>query len=587
MENIRIRDILRVLINHIRPYKWRMFVVLLGIIISEVALILVPIYYKQLFDGLTAQPPATESILVHTLLIILALHGVNWFLHGVINILDIFNQAQIMANLERTAFANLLKHSFKFFSNNFTGSVVRKVRRLSRAYDQIIDVVKFQFLSLIITIVGSLVVIWFRSHLLVYITGGILGFFIIINYVVAMWKIKYDAERAKTDSEVTGVLADAITNNTNIMLFAKAKHEKGLFHAITEKFRKVQIFTWGIGELSATLQIGLMIVLEFVVMYTAVGLWQQGLLTIGDFALLQGYLVALLLNMRYLNRIIRETYEALADAEEMVEILHTPHDITDSMSAKDLEVSKGSIEFKDINFRYRKTRPVFKEFNLSIKPHEKVALVGPSGSGKTTIVQLILRFHDIQRGKILIDGQSLAEVTQESLRSQIALVPQDPILFHRTLMDNIRYGRLDATDAEVVEAAKQARCHEFITKLPEKYNTYVGERGIKLSGGERQRVAIARAILENTPILILDEATSSLDSESEALIQEALEELMREKTTIVVAHRLSTILKMDRILVMDKGEVVDQGTHDQLIKKQGLYKKLWEIQSSGFTGHLF
>ncbi|MDP3793762.1 MAG: ATP-binding cassette domain-containing protein, partial [Candidatus Uhrbacteria bacterium] len=233
-------------------------------------------------------------------------------------------------------------------------------------------------------------------------------------------------------------------------------------------------------------------------------------------------------------------------------------------------------------FSYHQTRTVLRDFTLKIKPREKVALVGPSGAGKSTVVKILLRFYDLDRGKILIDGQTVARITQDSLHECFALVPQEPLLFHRTLMDNIRYGKRDAGDEEVIEAAKKARCHEFIKSSPQGYETYVGERGIKLSGGERQRIAIARAILKNAPILVLDEATSSLDSESESLIQDALHELMKNKTVIVIAHRLSTIMEMDRIVVMENGRVIDTGTHDTLLKKGGLYQKLWEIQAGGF-----
>jgi len=257
--------------------------------------------------------------------------------------------------------------------------------------------------------------------------------------------------------------------------------------------------------------------------------------------------------------------------------------VKDIKTAKNLVVNKGKIEFKDVIFNYNETRSIFKKFNLIIKAGERLAVIGSSGAGKTTIVKLILRMHNLDGGKILIDNQDISKVNQESLWHNVSLVPQDPILFHRTLMENIRYGKPEATDDEVYQAAKAANCHNFIQDTAEGYDTYVGERGIKLSGGERQRIAIARAILRNAPILILDEATSSLDSKSEKLIQDALDYLMKNKTVIVVAHRLSTIRKMDRIVVIIKGAVVEEGSHKQLIKKaDSVYKKHWELQAGGF-----
>jgi len=577
--------VLKVFGRHLWPYKWLSFLVLAAIIAGEISHLIAPIYYKRFFDTLAGPNAVSENIiasLIGILVMVLLFHGIGWFMHGWAIPVSNYLHSKVMADLERTGFSYILSHSSSFFGNNFTGSLVRKIRRLSRAYEDLADGVEFRFLPILVTVVGSILVISYRSTLIAGVTAGMLGLFILINYVVAVWKLKYDEKRATLDSEVTGVLADAITNNVNVRLFTSKKHEQGIFFAITEQLRKIQTLSWNLGELNQTIQFGIMIVIEFVVMFIAIKLWSQGQLTIGDFALLQGYLVALFANIRQLGRMIRDTYEAFADAKEMVEILEEPHGVTDSKSAQELEVPHGEIVFDNVNFSYRKTRHVFKNFDLEIKPKEKVALVGPSGSGKTTIVQLLLRFHNIQRGQIRIDDQVIAHVTQDSLRKNIALVPQDPILFHRSLMENMRYGKRDATDEEVIEAAKLAHCDVFVNKLPEGYDTFVGERGIKLSGGERQRIAIARAILKNAPILILDEATSSLDSHSEALIQDALENLMKNKTTIVIAHRLSTILKMDRIMVMDSGQVVDSGTHKKLVAKEGIYKKLWEIQSEGF-----
>lgn len=325
-----------------------------------------------------------------------------------------------------------------------------------------------------------------------------------------------------------------------------------------------------------------MIVTEIGLLYVTIRLWQAGEVTIGDFALVQAYLIAASHQLWGFNRTIRGIYEAIADASEMVEIMQTPYDVKDPLVPKPLTITNAEVSLTNVLFNFNETRTVLPDLSITISGGERVAFVGPSGAGKSTIVKLLLRLHDVTSGAITIDGINIAHVRQQELRSAIGFVPQEPVLFHRTLMDNIRYGRMDATDEEVMSAAKQAHCHEFIDQLPEKYQTYVGERGVKLSGGERQRVAIARAILKNAPILILDEATSSLDSESEQYIQEALEVLMKGKTVIVIAHRLSTIMRMDRIVVIEEGRIIDSGTHRELLSKEGLYKKLWSIQAGGF-----
>jgi ATP-binding cassette subfamily B protein len=488
-----------------------------------------------------------------------------------------------MADIANSCFEYLHNHSVTFFNNNFVGSLVKRVNRFSRAFEGIADIIEWEFVPIfvnltIITIVltkinpllGIAILVWVFVYLL-------------INYALSVYKLKYDIQKSVVDSEVTAVLADTITNQANVKLFTGYKRETNYFARVNEKLRGMRKLTWNLDSIFEALTGFLMISLEVGIMYFAIILWDKGLLTVGDFVLIQAYIFTLFGRLFNVGRIVRRFYEHLAEADEMTEILETPHEIIDSHDARSLKVVKGEIEFKDVGFSYRKTRSILSRFNLLISPNERIALVGPSGSGKSTIVNLLLRNYDLERGMILIDGQRVVKTTQESLRKNIGVVSQDTILFHRTLKENIRYGKPSATDAEVMRASKLAHSHEFIKNFPEGYSTFVGERGVKLSGGERQRVAIARAILKDSPILILDEATSSLDSQSEDLIQKALETLMKNKTVIVIAHRLSTIMKMDRIIVLHNGKIEEEGSHTSLTRKRkGLYKSLWQKQAGGF-----
>ncbi|MDO8617433.1 MAG: ABC transporter ATP-binding protein [Candidatus Uhrbacteria bacterium] len=586
IQTIKTREIFKVLWQHVMRYRTMVTVLFIATVAANILDLVTPIFYKRFFDVLAQSSLAPNdsrvTILIGILVSILTITLINWACSRVSAYINVYLEPRVMVDLERTSFHHLLRHSYQFFTDNFAGSLVRRIHRLSRAFEEIFDILKESFLAIFITVIGMIIVVYQRSPVIAGIIFGWTLFFIIINYSFARWKLKYDLARAAKDSESTGLLSDALTNSVNINLFNGHAFEDGLFAKVTGELRRLRVFGWSLGEGSNSFQMIMMIGIEFAVMYAAIHFWQRGLLTIGDFALLQSYLIFLFGKLGDFRRIIRHLYESLADATEMVEILNMPHEIQDAKNAKHLTVTKGAIEFEHVTFSYHQTRTVLRDFTLKIKPREKVALVGPSGAGKSTVVKILLRFYDLDRGKILIDGQTVARITQDSLHECFALVPQEPLLFHRTLMDNIRYGKRDAGDEEVIEAAKKARCHEFIESSPQGYETYVGERGIKLSGGERQRIAIARAILKNAPILVLDEATSSLDSESESLIQDALHELMKNKTVIVIAHRLSTIMEMDRIVVMENGRVIDTGTHDTLLKKGGLYQKLWEIQAGGF-----
>jgi ATP-binding cassette subfamily B protein len=495
----------------------------------------------------------------------------------------IYYESRILNDLANYCFQYLHKHTFAFFNDNFVGSLVKKVGRFCRSFEDINDKIIFNVLNLLLNTTIIVFILSFRNIILGMVMLVWVIVFVGINIIVAKYKLKYDVARSEADTKTGAHLADTITNNVNIKLFVGFQNEVQIHKDLQNDLLKKRLKTWNISNFFEAIQGILGILLEVGLFYVAIKLWNQGRLTVGDFALIQSYIVVILSKVWDFGNVVRRIYESLADAQEMTEILIKPHDIIDIPKAKDLHVSEGVINFKDVVFNYHETRSILKKFNLTIKSGEKVALIGPSGAGKSTIVKLLLRMHDVTGGKISIDGQNIARIKQESLWKNISLVPQDPILFHRTLRENIRYGRIGASDENVEEAAKSAHCHEFISDLEKGYETFVGERGVKLSGGERQRVAIARAILKNAPILLLDEATSSLDSESEHFIQDALNNLMKGKTVIMIAHRLSTIMSADRILVIDHGEVVEDGNHKELLKiKGGLYKKLWDLQAGGF-----
>lgn len=556
------------------------------IVFASITNSIIPIFYKNFFNFL-AQNESKNIIvknLVSTLIIIFIFLFFRWLFWRIASFLTADFKSKIITDLGNHCFSYIHKHSFSYFNDTFTGSLVKRIKSYTRSFEVIADQIIFELLPLISNIGVIIIVLFFSNYLLA--VGIIVWIFIFLSviWVFTKYKLKYDLQRNVFETQNTSLLADTITNHANVKLFNGYKSEVKRYIKSNHDFRKILKLTWNLSNTFEAVQAFFTLILEVGVFFFAIQLWQQNKLTIGDFVLVQTYLVTIYTQLWGFGRVLRRIYESLADAEEMTVILNSPHEINDVSNAKKLHVQKSQIDFKNIDFSYIKGHQVINRFTLNIKPKEKIALIGPSGAGKTTIIKLLLRLHNLSKGQILIDGQDVKSVTQESLRQNISLVPQDPILFHRTLMENIRYGRPNASDKEVISAAKAAHCHEFIIKFPDGYSTYTGERGVKLSGGERQRIAIARAILRNAPILIFDEATSNLDSESESLIQDALLFLMKNKTVIFIAHRLSTIRKVDRIIVINKGEIVEEGTHDQLITKDNsLYHRLWQIQAGGFN----
>ncbi|MBI4034179.1 MAG: ABC transporter ATP-binding protein [Candidatus Brennerbacteria bacterium] len=546
-----------------------------------------PLLYKRIIDSVSTagNPAAVSGVLINAVLLLgLVMLFYNLF-YRIGDYAISYSQSKALKDIADDAFRRIVRHSYEFFSNTFTGSLVAKVRRYVRGFEEIYDRVVFDVWMNGLRLVFGFVVLTYFSKVL----GAILlaWFFLYIGLTAFFVKKKFrkDLLEAEANSRTTAVLADVITNVLNVKMFASRNREFSHFAKTTGVEEKRRRDVWYFQSFQFMFQGYFIAVFEFAGMFAAVWLWLRGQISAGTILLMQIYIFTSFDVVWNIGRNFARFMRALAEAKEMVDIFETPVAVSDPETPEKCRINKGDIEIKRISFAYGKgANKVFRDFSLHIRAGEKVGLVGPSGAGKSTITKLLLRFADVQKGEVLIDGQSIARMSQDDLRSRIAYVPQDPVLFHRTLMENIRYARPKATDEEVVRAAKLAHAHEFISSFPKGYDTLVGERGIKLSGGERQRVAIARAILKDAPILLLDEATSSLDSESEMYIQDALSELMKNRTTIVIAHRLSTIMQMDRIVVIEEGKIIEEGKHKELLKaRQGRYQRLWEIQAGGFA----
>lgn len=571
--------------KYISKLKILFFSVLLSVLVGEFFVRLSLYYAAEIIEVLSSASAEREAAMYRALYYA-GLAAFFLFGKGLLLNVVIFIEARFlpvfMSRISKDLFNFAHRHSTAFFAEEMAGNISGKIKTIIDNSYSIYYNLLWGFFSPALSIVLTFLFIADVSIPLSLIMLGLNALLIWALYFLSCRLAPYSEARARSMSEANGVLVDSITNAALVKNFGNIRFErKHYFRQMKKAARADMAENRKFGVLFVAQ--GMLRALFQAVFYALpVWYWYKGEINIGQFVLIQS-LIAVLSNVyNMLSMNFMQFFKLYGGIRDGLALLARPVEVVDAPGAGAISVSGGAIEISGLLYHYKSSEPLFRDFSLKIGSGEKVGLVGRSGSGKSTLIKLISRYYDIQGGRILIDGQDISRVTQESLRRSIALIPQDPSLFNRTIMENIRYGNLKASDEEVYEAAKKAYIHDFIMNLPDTYRSRVGERGVMLSGGERQRIAIARAILKNAPILILDEATSALDSESEKYIQDALAGLMKGKTVIAIAHRLSTLKEMNRIVVMDKGKIVEEGTHEALLRRKGLYHGFYDMQSQGF-----
>jgi ATP-binding cassette subfamily B protein len=583
-----LRNVLSFTFRHWAEQKSLALAVALGMMLATFTEVIVPVYAGRLVDAL-AQGREAADVALHAFVAMAVLGLAMVMLRHLAWWAIVPFTLNIMRKVAQGTFNRVQRFSTDWHNNSFAGSIVRKITRGMWAIDMINDVLLLALLPSLVVLVGTVVLLGHRWPVMgVVMALGAVGY--VALTVTLATRVIAPASRLSNalDTRMGGVLADALGANAVVKSFGAEAREDARLGRVIDKWSRRTHRTWMRHTWSGSGQLALLWFVRSAVTGTALWLWWNGRATPGEityvlttYFVVHGYLRDIGQHVHHLQRSVNEM-------EEMVHMYDEPLGVADSPEARPLHIDAGEVRFDHVTFCYAgQDKPLYRDLNVRIAPGERIGLVGHSGSGKTTFVKLIQRLYDVREGRVLIDGQNVASATQESLRSQIAIVQQEPILFHRSLAENISYARPEATQAEIERAARLANAHDFIVRLPRGYQTLVGERGVKLSGGERQRVALARAFLANAPILILDEATSSLDSESEALIQQAMDRLMAGRTSIVIAHRLSTVRAMDRILVFEHGHIVEEGSHEALLRRlHGHYRRLFERQSGGIVGEV-
>ncbi|MEY3788073.1 MAG: hypothetical protein RLZ75_2280 [Pseudomonadota bacterium] len=545
-----------------------------------------PVYYKNIADGLALPySEATLFLMLDNLKTIAFIYAGVWVSWRVLEIAIIPLDGGGINLLEKRCFDVLKQQKYAFFENSFSGSLIKQANRFSRSFETIMDWFLFQFYMNILAIIISFTIFYQQQPEFAYYFLIWISIFITWNIAFSIWKMRFDKAVAEADSIVGGVYSDAISNIFIVKSFAMEAREQAHVNEASDSVYQKKKIAWFFTFASFAVQGIMTFGIELLLVYLMIQQWTSGHFQVGEFVLFQSIMIILIQRLWEFGRNIRTLFTALADASEMAEVFRQVDLEQDAADALPLTISKGAIDFNQLYFTYNQENVrqayLFEDFCLTIKAGEKIALVGHSGSGKSTLTKLLFRFLDPQQGSISFDGVNAKAFTLKSLRQQISMVPQQPDLFHRSIRDNITLGA-EISEANLIDVAEKSRSLEFINCLPDKFDTLVGERGVKLSGGERQRIAIARAFLEDAPIVVLDEATSALDSLTEKQLQIAIFELIKHKTAIVIAHRLSTILSMDRIIVLEKGHIIEQGSHQQLLNKKGKYFAMWQHQSGDF-----